>query len=396
MQRNRLLVSCAALIIISHVVSAQQIRTTNERTFKILVRTLRAGNEALSRKSYDEAIKNFDEGISADPTQVSLWVNKLTAHRMRGALAYNEGLIAKDNAVRMMKLEFARVELRTAVEAAKKAVDVLKDKPYPNLQEGRRFFEADRLTVMSAYNEALWLFVSKVEPSQLDAAVSALRGYLDAEADPGKRRQAQLRAAQTYLDINAPLKAIEEYQRILNTSPTDVDALLGISLALYKSSDPNNYDKALTFLNSFVVHAPDAHAMKRVAAETVSLLHSQSNEVDSLLREGKSNNVRSADVVGVQRDIAFSGVLNGKALQLPQPTYPLLAKTARIAGGVVIRIVIDEEGKVAAAQASSGHPLLVAAAAVVRGARFAPTLVEGKPIKVIGEIRYNFTLKEQR
>lgn len=88
------------------------------------------------------------------------------------------------------------------------------------------------------------------------------------------------------------------------------------------------------------------------------------------------------------------GVLNGKAISLPQPVYPPIAKQARASGTVVVQVLIDEEGNVVSASAVSGHPLLRAAAVnAARGAKFSPTKLSGKPVKVSGVITYNFTLE---
>lgn len=84
--------------------------------------------------------------------------------------------------------------------------------------------------------------------------------------------------------------------------------------------------------------------------------------------------------------------MNGKAISLPQPAYPPLAKSAKASGTVVVQVLVDEKGNVVTARAVSGHPLLQAASVrAARGAKFAPTRVSGKPVKVSGVIRYEFT-----
>lgn len=87
------------------------------------------------------------------------------------------------------------------------------------------------------------------------------------------------------------------------------------------------------------------------------------------------------------------GVLNGKVISKPQPAYPPIARAARAQGTVAVGVTVDEEGYVISARAVSGHPLLQqAAVGAARQARFAPTLLEGKPVKVMGIITYNFVL----
>ena len=85
------------------------------------------------------------------------------------------------------------------------------------------------------------------------------------------------------------------------------------------------------------------------------------------------------------------GVLNGKAISLPKPAYPPIAKAAHASGTVVVQVLIDENGSVVSARAISGHPLLQAVAVgAARQARFSPTKLSGQPVKVTGVIQYNF------
>jgi TonB family protein len=98
----------------------------------------------------------------------------------------------------------------------------------------------------------------------------------------------------------------------------------------------------------------------------------------------------------VQNCVAMTdGVLNGRAISLPLPAYPPIARAAHATGTVAVRVLIDEEGRVISASSISGHPLLQAAAVkAARHARFDPTLVDSKPVKVVGVIKYNFAMNE--
>jgi TonB family protein len=86
--------------------------------------------------------------------------------------------------------------------------------------------------------------------------------------------------------------------------------------------------------------------------------------------------------------VVETGVINGKALNLPQPDYPPFP--ASITGGVVqVLVRVDETGKVTAAKAITGHRLLRdAAESAARQARFAPTIIAGQAIKITGTIMY--------
>lgn len=89
------------------------------------------------------------------------------------------------------------------------------------------------------------------------------------------------------------------------------------------------------------------------------------------------------------------GVLNGAAVYLPPPMYPETAKRMRTSGSVTIEVVIDENGKVIAANAVNGPSTLREAAiqAALR-ARFTPTKLSGQPVKVFGTINYKFSLAQ--
>jgi protein TonB len=74
------------------------------------------------------------------------------------------------------------------------------------------------------------------------------------------------------------------------------------------------------------------------------------------------------------------------------PAYPPLAKSARVAGLVILEVLIDREGRVTDAQVLRSIPLLDQAAidAVMQWA-FTPTLLNGNPMPVIMTVTVNFT-----
>jgi TonB family protein len=85
------------------------------------------------------------------------------------------------------------------------------------------------------------------------------------------------------------------------------------------------------------------------------------------------------------------GVLNDRAIELPNPKYPLDAKQARIKGTVKVEVKIDEEGNVASAEAVEGpKELREAAVEAAKKARFPQTRLHGQLIKVYGVLVYRF------
>lgn len=94
-----------------------------------------------------------------------------------------------------------------------------------------------------------------------------------------------------------------------------------------------------------------------------------------------------------QRIRISQGVTSGLLIHKVEPTYPLLAKSARIQGNVVLRAIIDKEGNIQDLQLASGHPMLVPAATeAVRQWRYRPYLLNGQPVEVETVINVIFTL----
>jgi TonB family protein len=121
-----------------------------------------------------------------------------------------------------------------------------------------------------------------------------------------------------------------------------------------------------------------------------------SREVDRLLEELKikNENVAKSCLENCDSKQIADKVTGGGIVDKILPEYPPIARAAHASGNVVVLIMIDEDGKVIAAQSVSGHPLLQAAA--VRAARdstFMPYLVDGAPTKVIGTLTYSFVLE---
>ncbi|MCC6589356.1 MAG: energy transducer TonB [Bryobacterales bacterium] len=88
-----------------------------------------------------------------------------------------------------------------------------------------------------------------------------------------------------------------------------------------------------------------------------------------------------------------ANVQAAKLIQKPEAVYPALAMQARIQGTVRFEVLVAEDGTVANATLVSGHPLLVAAAQeALRGYRYQPTLLNGRPVAIVTTVDIPFVM----
>jgi protein TonB len=94
-----------------------------------------------------------------------------------------------------------------------------------------------------------------------------------------------------------------------------------------------------------------------------------------------------------QRVRVSQGVTQGMVLHKVQPTYPPLARTARVQGSVILAAVIGKDGAIQNLHVLSGHPLLQQAALeAVKQWRYRPYILNGEPVEVDTQVTVNFTL----
>src|SRR5580692_5551381 len=94
-----------------------------------------------------------------------------------------------------------------------------------------------------------------------------------------------------------------------------------------------------------------------------------------------------------QRVRVSSGVSQGLLVRRVNPTYPPLARQARIQGSVVLQAQISKTGDIENLQLISGHPMLAPAAIeAVKQWKYKPYLLNGEPVEVETQVQVNFTL----
>jgi protein TonB len=87
------------------------------------------------------------------------------------------------------------------------------------------------------------------------------------------------------------------------------------------------------------------------------------------------------------------GVSEGLLLHKLTPSYPPLAKQARIQGAVLLQATIGKDGSIQNLRVQSGHPMLTQAAIdAVRQWKYKPYLLNGEAVEVETTVQVNFTL----
>jgi protein TonB len=103
--------------------------------------------------------------------------------------------------------------------------------------------------------------------------------------------------------------------------------------------------------------------------------------------------IMPAAPITVARPVSVSHMSEGDLLRKILPTYPALARSARVQGQVVLQAVISKQGAIENLKVLTGHPLLVPAAIeAVRQWRYRPYVLNNEPVEVETQITVNFSL----
>jgi periplasmic protein TonB len=81
------------------------------------------------------------------------------------------------------------------------------------------------------------------------------------------------------------------------------------------------------------------------------------------------------------------------AISKVDPQYPAMAKQLKIVGSVELEAVVTENGSVEKVNIVSGNPVLTRPAAdALKQWKFAPFTADGKPVKALATLNFNFKM----
>ena len=163
----------------------------------------------------------------------------------------------------------------------------------------------------------------------------------------------------------------------------DAQAALDAELKVQESKWFKSYDKAKE-LAAAAKAAGEKAAAEAVAAREQAAAIAAKEKADAEAREQEK---AAAVRVGGK-------IKPPTKIKDVQPVYPAVAKTARVAGVVIVEATIGANGKVIAAKVLRSVPMLDQAALdAVRQWEFTPTLLNGKPVPVVMTVTINFKLQ---
>lgn len=278
-------------------------------------------------KEYDLALVNFDQAIQQDPQKIIAYIRRGRLHFQNADFV--RALADFDKAIQLEGVGTAQSKASSNREKNPSTADIQRD-PRPwfeNLRPGAAYIERGR----------------------------------------------------TYIQQNDNDRAIADFTKAIELDPEGASAYNHRGAAYANKLD---FDSAIADFDKAIQFDP-------------FLYNAHSNRGHAFSEKGDEARARADFAIEEQlyphQSNGSSNVLNGRALKLVQPGYPASARKVRAKGTVVVRVLVDREGKVIAAQAVSGHPLLLdACVEAAKNSLFSPTLLNGKPVKVGGVIQYNF------
>jgi protein TonB len=134
---------------------------------------------------------------------------------------------------------------------------------------------------------------------------------------------------------------------------------------------------------------PQVNAVGTGAGDSIGDPHGMPN----VLRDGTQPVLPVAPPPERTAPVRISHMSEGDLIRKVLPTYPPLARGARIQGQVVLQAVISKQGTIENLRLLSGHPMLVSAAIeAVRQWRYRPYVLNSEPVEVETQITVNFSL----
>lgn len=149
------------------------------------------------------------------------------------------------------------------------------------------------------------------------------------------------------------------------------------SLTIYEKASSGNDPKLIESLGRYICLLTTIGRSDEIKDVRKRLFKLENGFDESMSVSGQSSKV--------------DGSMQGRALSLPKPDYSAEARTNRLSGSVVMKVRVNEAGKVIELKSLCGHPFLVKGSEpAVWRARFEPAVIKGQPVQFTSTVIYNF------
>ncbi len=198
--------------------------------------------------------------------------------------------------------------------------------------------------------------------------------------------------ALAYFNLKNFNLAITDYDKAIELDPQESTAYFNRGSALEKIG---SFEKALLDYQKAVEldasNEPAKNSLQRLQAD-LARLKPPATTTASNAAANNAPTVETKKETPVDPSQPFNiGSLKSYAVKLAMPTYPAIERQRNVEGLVVVEVVLNEEGEVIAAKATSGpKSLRIHSEEAARRSRFNPVTVDNKAVKAVGFINYNF------
>lgn len=254
-----------------------------ESETKIIQASLKDGNDAFTAKNWELAIAKYDEGINANPTYAGsapvLMNNKGAALRERAVNTYNANVRSTDPSVKVAAFAKVKSDLGEAAETHHKAWTILKAAAAADLPAEAKASQIATAVRGAADTFRLMALTEQVDETKLPLAKEILLAYQETETDAAKKESSKLILADMYR-VSADMdNAVAEYRKVLETSPDNLDGMVGLGLSLVNAGFIKDNKELLqegaNVLQKFASAAPDTHKYKKDATEAIEMLKTE-------------------------------------------------------------------------------------------------------------------------